>query len=331
MIMAICSRALGLDLLGRRDAGRIGALALACTCVILPPARAELPAESAGLRNLFMQFQMATSLSFRSSVLIQFEIDDPSDSPEIRNAVGTPVKGEVEFSASGNRYHFASRADAEKLPSFSNSVAFDGDRFQVYFGVSRTLSVSFQDKAGILPMLPNPYLELLQFRYPITDENEGTYVRFREVQEDHVPNSFWEVTWSDVSSGSGGTGPLKRAEFPGATYQGLAYVHHVYAPAGDGRRPIRIDRVASGGQVLTTAEFRNFEDVGSGSTQTCWPHQVRLIGYQANGAPAVTMTFQLESLSVNADVSNVTFRINAPVRVRWDDDQHVFVPTPEPG
>lgn len=308
-----------------------GAVIFALAFVLAPVARGDVPHESQGLRSLFRQFQSAVSLSFQSSVVVELHAADASDSPEFQKAVGTPVKGEVEFRAAGDHYHFISRAEADKLPGLTNSVAFDGNEFQLFFGGPRILSTSAQEKAGALAMLPNPLIELLQFRYPVTDQNEGRDVRFRDVQEDQVPDSFWAVTWSDETSSAGNSGPLKRAEFPGGSYQGQSYVHHVYVPSGAGGRPVRIDRVASGGQVLTSLEIGDYETIGSGSAQTCWPRWFRMVAFQPNGAPAVTLTFELTSLWVNADVSDRTFRISAPVRVRWDDDQRVFVPTPDPG
>ena len=201
-------------------------------------------------------------------------------------------------------------------------VAYDGRRFQLLRS-DGTLSYSGQDSAVILPVLPNPLLELLQFRYPLTDENFQFQLRLKDVRNDQVQKRFFDVKWASIEEGGR---LLERAIFPGGTYEGRSYVHHVYAVPGRRHVPIRIERVTEHGVLMTAAEFSDYCQLDTPSGPTYWPQEVVLRAFGCEGSEVVKMSFVFSAIEADVEIPEEVFVIGAQDAARvWDDDRREFV------
>lgn len=289
--------------------------------------RADLPVESEGLRSLFSQFQADRGLYFKSLVEILVIRADATYPAEYQSVVGTPVGAEVEYWADGERYHYRSHVEGNSLTCYNGAVAFDGDHFQILFDDAKVLSVSSTDKAGVLGVLPNPILQLVQFRYPVDDRNDPVFVRLKDIRADQVGESFWNVTWTDfIPPPNGPNRALKRAQFPGGVFEGEDYVQYVYVPAGSSHQLARIEWVTTTGRMFASVEFGDYLTSGTGVDQTCWPHSVVMTGYESDGTPALEMRYTLTDLFVNTEIPVEMFRIVPPEGAKvWDDDAQAFV------
>lgn len=289
--------------------------------------RADLPVESEGLRALFTQFQADRGLYFKSFVEILIIRADASYPAEYQSVVGTPIGAEVEYWAEGERYHYRSHVEGDNLACYNGAVAFDGDRFQILFEGSKVLSVSSTDKAGVFGVLPNPILQLVQFRYPVNDQNDPVFVRLKDIRADQVEESFWNVIWTDfIPPPNGPNHALRRAQFPGGVIEGEDYVQHVYVPAGSSNQLTRIEWVTTTGRMFASVEFGDYLTLGAGVDQTCWPRSVVMTGYEPDGMPAIEMRYTLTDLVVNTEIPVETFRIVPPEGAKvWDDDAQAFV------
>jgi hypothetical protein len=268
------------------------------------------------------QFQSVSSLSFSASVTLMLNFPTPcTECPNFVPEPGQPCYGEVQYRTAGDRYKESCYLDPEKYGGMQTQVAYDGQRFQLLRS-DGTLSYSSQDAATLLPLLPNPMLQLLQFRYPLTDENYQFEVRFKDVLHDQVPEELNRVEWTLVDDGGR---QLERAVFPGGTYEGNAYVHHVFVVPGSRNMPVRIDRVTANGR-LTSSEFSNYQRLDAASGPTFWPRDVLLRTFDASGAEVGRIGFSLSDIAVDVDYRAEDFAIdpNSALRI-WDDDQQKFL------
>ncbi len=273
------------------------------------------------LADLIHQFQRIKSLSFAADVsMVQYALDDCTFDLEL--PLGEPILGRFEYWAADGRYRANSYVDPDRLPGWQTQVAYDGRRFQLLLP-NGVLSYSAQDSAAIVPGLPNPLLELLQFRYPLTDDTAHLSVQLKDVRGDQVPAEFFQVDWVRMQDGSR---ELERAVFPGGIFQGQSYVHHVYVLAGSRHMPVRIDRVSEG-RVVSSVEFSEYDRLDSAAGPTFWPRKVILRTFTSDGRPAAEIAYDLGQIAVDLELPPEIFVIHsgsAPAGI-WDDDRREFV------
>lgn len=135
----------------------------------------------------------------------------------------------------------------------------DGESFACLDGSAGVLHVEPGPPPSNLGIfLPNPFFESLQFLFPMKDANALNQVQLPDAWDMAATTDLTNVEWETVGHG----GPaLDVATFPGASYQGVAYDHHVYVPANDHSHPASIDRVDDAGNVLTRTSFAHYERV----------------------------------------------------------------------
>lgn len=291
----------------------------------------DLPAESIALRALFSQFQALIGVELTASTAVLIHHASPDDPAELQQAKGHPVLGQVSYWAAGSRYRYVSCTDPLRLPGLNSDVAYDGEKYQLLLS-DGTLSVSPTDSPAILPGVPNPIFEFLQFRYPVTDANYGVQIRLTDVQADSVPESFWNVSWTNApQTHSDAPVSCRYADFPGGVCQGQAYIFRVYVSPASELRPCRIERVGSDGRLLSSADFSGYKTWGPASSSLVFPQSIVLFGYLPDQTPGVEVVIEVNAISVNPDTQVSTFQINPTKAVRvWDDLNQTFVSQAQP-
>ncbi len=279
------------------------------------------------LQELMAQFQVATSMSLGASV--ELIIGPPHETeacaiPVPDLSLSLPIGGRFEHKAADARYHTISRVDPAHMPWMQTEVGYDGIKYQLLLS-DGTLSLQPNDSASFLPILPNPLLQLVTFRYPLTDANTETQVRMQEIWNDQIPDSFWQVSWSTFMD----DGFMReRAVFPGGIYEGRSYVHHVIAPLSRRRTPVRIDRIDDQGKLLTRAEFSDYRVSESASGIGYWPYRIVLKSYVGDNVLAAQISYTLTELSIDQPMLDNEFVVaeNHALRV-WDGATFREVPS----
>ncbi len=330
----------------RRRAGWLVTMVV-CACVwgiasaqmqrrLSPDASIDPDIRTPDLRDLLAQFQSISSLQFEALVEASSSIafcpcdpdpvwidPDARQAPKPREiAVGVPIQGRMEYSAAGDAYKIVSFMDPSGYPGMDTQFAYDGQHFQMLHPGGRLLTYSAQDNATLLMTLPNPVLELIQFRYPESDENYATRLRLKDVIMDQTADEFWNVVWIEVAEEGR---RLERAEFPGGTYEGREYVHHVFTAPGARNKPLRIDRVTDDG-ILTSTEFSHYLEVGTDDGPTFWPQHMVLRAFDEGGAEVAMLSYIITRFSLNAPVARESFALSTVGVDRvWNDDGEQFV------
>ena len=276
------------------------------------------------LSDLVVQFQRVSSLHLSASVKIKASsaLQDccPQPDPDPK-ADSDPIPGRFEYWATGDRYRISSYVDSQRYPEMQTQVAFDGQMFQLLRS-DGTLSHSADDTSALLPVLPNPLLELLQFCYPLSDATAQFDIRLKDVQSDGAAQRFDSVQWSMVREGDRS---LERAILPGATYEERAYLHYVYVAPGSRHMPLRIDRVTDTGRITST-EFFDYERVQGQGGPTFWPRRIVLRAYDSQGREAGNISFSIDHIAVDAEIRDGAFSIDPHTAQRiWDDSRQGFV------
>lgn len=307
--------------LGKRTSVQVGsALVVGVGLAYLSFTAFGQSSPSPDLRDLFEQYRAVSSLHFVASVEVTMSATAAACCQYI--PPGITIKGSMEFWAEGGNYRVNSYMEPDKYPGMDTQIAYNGEKFQMLRLSANTLSYSSQDQPGGVMSLPNPLLELIQFRYPVTDANAHLSQRFKDVTGDHVPPSFWNSAWTSVEED---LRMMDRVEYPGGRYEGRDYVHHVFAMPGARNLPVRIDRVTASGARITSSEFSQFEKIAAGNLATYWPQIAVLRAFEENGKEAGRMSFILKHLEVNAEFAPEVFTIDTDgVRV-WDDELEEFV------
>ncbi len=290
-----------------------------------PPTATTVPPGE--LSELMLQFQSASSLKYGADVELTFgPIIEHGlcAQPVPETSLSVPIAGRFEFKAADARYLMVSHMDPAHMPWMQTEAAYDGAKFQL-IGADGTLSLEPADSASILPALPNPLQQLLQFRYPITDANSDWEFRIQDVWNDQVPVSFWNVSWTLIED-AGLT--RERAVFPGGVYEGRSYVHHVIAPATRRRTPVRIDRIDDQGMLLTSSEFTDYRRADTSAGAGYWPHRIVLKSYAEENVLAGQIAYTVTELAIDEPVLDNEFVIpeNHAERV-WNGFQQSFVST----
>lgn len=232
--------------------------------------------------------------------------------------------GELRYWAAGDRYRIVSMIEGDCCSWARTDVAFDGRVFELLRADGTLIRAERDDPRTALPVLPNPMLALVQFRYPLTDRNERFRLRFKDLQSDQTPETFWRVTWQRVHLRP--EGPSMRAIFPGGTYLGTAYQHYVYTAPDDRRKILRIDRVAPGGRLLSSTRFSAYVDiVGQDGRKTLWPTHVTMIGYNPSGVEAVRIDYFVYDIRVDKPLDPSVFAVDHTRAERiWNDNLQDF-------
>lgn len=225
---------------------------------------------------------------------------------------------------SGDRYRVNNYVDPNLYPGMDTQFAYDGQRFQLLRPSAGMFSFSSQDNDVILPTLPNPILELVQFCYPVTDANLQRRLRFKDIIGASAPIDVQNVTWT-VAHEEGRS--LHRAVCPGGTYEGRQYVHHVYAAPNSHNKPKRIDRITVDGVLITSSEFSRYIEAATPDGPTFWPQRVVLKAFDDKGARAGKISFNIMAFSLNAEPPRQeVFSISTEgVERAWDDDLQQLV------
>lgn len=273
------------------------------------------------LADVLGQFKSISSIHFAASV----------DAGLVANATccadiepDSVIEGTFEYWAADGKYRFNSYMDPTKYPGMDCQVAYDGQYFQLLQNSESILTFSSQDNANAVMMLPNPLLQLLQFRYPLTDANAQLRLRLKDVISDVTPAEFLNVNWVTVEEAGR---VLERAEFPGGTYQGQTYVHHVLVEPGIRNKPIRIDRVSVDGTTLTSTQFAHYFRITTANGPTYWPRSVIISVSDAQGVKVGKMSFVITNFSLDGAILQEAFTISTEgVQTVWDDDLEVFIP-----
>lgn len=280
------------------------------------------------LRDVMAQFQATTSVRFGAQAELTLSpgaMQGACPIPVPDGSEGIPFAGAYEFKAAGTKYYVASSVDPAFMPWMNTKVAYDDTQYQL-LRHDGTLSLSPSDSPTVLPLLPNPLIELLQFRYPLTDANAHVQLRIRDVWTDQVPESFWDVPWTLVQE-DGIT--RERAVFPGGVHDGRAYVHHVVVPATLRRRPLRIDRVSDTGQLITRTEFADYRRLDTSAGPAYWPHRITLKSYDTQAALAGQIDFTISEMAIDESLSAASFAVPPAQAARiWDEIQSQFIPLP---
>lgn len=278
------------------------------------PANGQPPPSE--LSELFAHLQSLDSVHLSATSSIWAPV--LSQCVDTQQNLSAPLDGQFEYWATGDKYYLKSWAEPDKYPGIQTEVAYDGEKFQLLRS-DGTLSVSSTDSDTLLPVLPNPLWELVRFRYPVTDQNAGAELKFNAIKQDDVPESFWEVDWHSVPEFGQ---PLERAVFPGGSFEGKSYVHHVYAPEDEHHKPVRIDRVRPDGLLLTRTEFSNYQQVSG----AWWPYQIVLRAFDDAGKSVGYIAYTVTELEINPSIPSGVFTIPPASAARvWDDDAAAFV------
>jgi len=278
------------------------------------------------LRDLMVQLQSTASIDVKSQVevtlLPEIALQPACAIPVPADSLSVPIAGRLEFRASDARHWTLSQVDQEHMPWMSVEVAYDGTKYQLLRS-DGTLSIGPVDSAAILPALPNPVMQLVQFRYPLNDANAATEFRLQDVWNDQVPESFWNVSWEQIVE----NGFVREAAvFPGGVYEGRSYVHRVIVPVTRRRTPVRIERIDDQGNLLTSAEFSDYRKITTVSGDGWWPHRIVLKAFAESNVMVGQIAHTITDLSVDATMSQESFVIDPSKAARvWDDVQSQFV------
>jgi hypothetical protein len=263
------------------------------------------------LRSVTAALQSAESLHLQADATVTLLGAEPCGAA----ASGAVAWGRYECWALGERYRIDWIVDPASFPGMQVSVAFNGDQFALLLPKG-VLSAGDADRDPLLPALPNPLFELLQFLVPLSDANQAGVPRWRDL----CRASFPAIIESRQVCENGTA--LARVAVPGAVYEGRAYVYHVYIEDAPERRVVRIERASSNGPLPST-EFSEHAPVGG------WllPRHARLVGNAADGSAGAEIEMSVTHVALSGSFDVETFRIPPASAVRiWDDTRGAFVP-----
>ncbi len=271
------------------------------------------------IQELVNQCVEVNTMHFVSTVQGRVFAPDPESGLD-EGANGAIMNGTLEYWAAGDMYRLKSYLDPSFAYGVDTEIAYDGQLFQYFDKRINTLSVSSIDTAMMGLSLPHPLLEWLQFAYPMTDDNAQYRKRLKDVKAN--PPDLTGAQWTVVQQGES---LVEQAFFPGGTYDDVDYTYRVTVIPGDRRKPIRIDRVNSIGNVLTTAVFSNFEHIPEGSNSQ-WPRSIVLRTFGGDGSILAEMSFVITELSVNDPIPPMACTIDWHEAARvWHSDIEAFI------
>ncbi len=247
------------------------------------------------------QFKTVSSLEFAADVRILL-----FQNSEGCSAVQPNVKidGWVRFMSSGERYRYQCYADPARYPGIQTEVAYDGSDLQILLSTG-LLIVSSENHDTLLPTLPNPLIEWLQYAYPVDDARKDREPRWDRIHLDPVPTGIANVDWlTELDDGV----PVFKTILPGGTHEGIPYQHSILMDARGPRAASVIER-RSPARVITRSEFSHFLICESADMVRVWPQKIRLKAYADDGGLAVIMDYELYELKIDGPTRDEDFRI----------------------
>lgn len=209
------------------------------------------------------------------------------------------VDGSFAYVADTDKWRIDSYLDPTKYPGMNTTLLYDGAQFAYQAHEMSVLSVqSGPAPASLGMMLLNPAFESIQFLFPLDQTNEGAQAQLADVKAVTANTTLGSVTWTPVLV-NGKT--LDRAEFPGSTYNGIVYTHHVYAKSNAHDRPLIIDRVDAAGGVITRTQLSHYDDVISPTgSNSAWPRNVTWQVFDPNDGGLVgEISMVIDGVSIN--------------------------------
>ncbi|MEZ6241774.1 MAG: hypothetical protein R3B57_01900 [Phycisphaerales bacterium] len=271
-------------------------------------------ARAGELQDLLGQYALLDQIAFTASV--QVSIDRPDENGfccALTAGDSEVINGWFSYIADGSKWRMDSHLDPTKYPGMDTAMIFDGATFAYQAMDVCVLSVDDGPPPAVLGMmLLNPVFEPLQFLFPLDESNEGSQPQLADVKAVASATTLGTIQWTSVVVG-GKT--LDRTEFPGATYNGIAYTHHVYTKPGAHDRPVIIDRVDAAGGVITRARLSHYEDaISATGATTAWPRTVEWEVYEPNsGVLIAEISMVIDAVSVNDpdDIDPIAFDIQS--------------------
>jgi hypothetical protein len=232
---------------------------------------------------------------------------------------GLPITGRYSYSASGGMWRSRSYMDHESLNYLRTEVAYDGAAHHYHMLDPDILSITLGDDDRSMGLvLPNPLLNATQFLIPVSDDNAHHDPTLSEIKAVANAVDYSSVTWTlDPAS----QGALEYADLPGDTHEGHAYIHRVYAPVGERDRPVRIDRIATNGAVLTRTLLSEYVDFGD---DLILPTRFDFTLYDsASRAPAAQIVFDIDECSINSAATGALTATD--FQIPWTEAERVWL------
>jgi len=250
--------------------------------------------------DVVSQFRNVHQLALSASV--EVIVYDPS---EVCDGVvpQTAIMGNLRYYTDGARWRMNSFLDPAKFAGMQTDIAWDGTHFQYFRRDAGVLDVT----AGPAPeasglSLPNPIFELLCYLQPVPDPEGGRQPRLTDIKAQastaallgSVPNTPVQRDRRTLS----------RTIFPGSTYQGRAYHHHVYSRPDKPGVPLEIERVDDQGTVITRSRFDGWDEYATPAGDAMvWPRSIRLEIMDTSGRTSIEMNFSIRSIDINDSVA----------------------------
>jgi hypothetical protein len=298
---------------------KISWLSIAVVCCQQSALRAD-PGTS--LADFASQYSQIESISLAANVTYLL---DPA-SPACSGPAGIPILGVYSYTAKHDLWRSRSYLDHEAT-NIRTEVAYDGAMYQYHQLSDDILGISFgDDDRGAGFVLPNPLFAAGQFLIPVSDENANMSLRLCDLQAASAATDLSTLTWNaDAISFE----LLEYTDLPGASHEGFDYIHRVFVRVGERNKPIRIDRVASTGEVLTRTLLSSYADF-SGGIRFPTSYTMILFNPENRAAESGRITMTVVSAEINSaatdslDIMNFQIPWNLDGRI-WLIDNQVFV------
>ena len=246
--------------------------------------------------DVVSQFRNVNQLAVSASV--EVIVHDPNDACD-GVTPQTAIMGHLRYYTDGTRWRMNSFLDPAKFAGMQTDIAWDGAQFQYFRRDAGVLDVT----AGPAPeasglCLPNPLFELLCHLQPVADPEGGRQARLNDVKSKASTAALLGAAPSTPVERDRRT--LSRTVFPGSTYQGRAYQHHVYSRPDRPGVPLEIERVDNQGTVITRSRFDGWDEYATPAGATMvWPRSIRLEIMDPSGRTSVEMNFSIRSIDIN--------------------------------
>lgn len=265
------------------------------------------------LRNFVQQYLDLTEVEVHWEVTARFHAVHAGDNVV---ADGEPTFGTFSFWSRGAKYRQDMYMDPARYTEVDTSIAFNGFEFQVHRRDLDSLAFGTGDQTMFGMGLPNPLMEVLQFLYPLTDDNWMHEITLQAVQTDE---DLWDrvagVEWDQQAPSSAPIG-----YFPGGTLHGISYTYEVHFVAdGDLLLPIAIHMMTSGGTWMSTM----LSDYFSASGQW-WPGVIEHTVYDGMDVEE-EMTYVVTDFHAEPDFDDSIFTLDdSSVSFIWDADEQTM-------
>lgn len=259
------------------------------------------------LSNFVRQYLDLTEVELHWDVTARFHVAHAGDNVV---ADGEPTLGTFSFWSRAAKYRQDMYMEPARYTEVDTSIAFNGSEFQVHRRDLDSLAFGAGDQTMFGMGLPNPLTEVLQFLYPLTDDNWMHEIKLQTVQSDE---NLWDrvagVEWDQEAPSSAPIG-----YFAGGTLHGISYTYEVHFVAeGDLLLPIAIHKVTRGGTWMSTMLSDYFTAGGQ-----WWPGVIEHTVF--NGVDVVEeMMYVVTSFDSDPDFDDLIFTLDdSTVGFVWD-------------